>query len=226
MSAAVAMGWLRVAIEIGAVAAPNDAKQCILTADVVQHASKHAAQMCSRAVVGSHVVHQLHLFQLVFKTQVPLQVITWISICLAKSFSGLEGFKMLSSISARPRLPDLVSIVSAGVPVSQQMRDVSRGADIVVGTPGRIMDLQARGALDLSAVDFAILDEADQMLDIGFADDVEKILSEAPAERQTMLFSATMPTWVKKLTRKHQRDPLVVDLVGDEEAGKMAESIK
>ena len=115
---------------------------------------------------------------------------------------------------------------TAGVPISQQMRDVSRGADIVVGTPGRIMDLQARGALDLSAVDFAILDEADQMLDIGFADDVEKILSEAPAERQTMLFSATMPTWVKKLTRKHQRDPLVVDLVGDEEAGKMAESIK
>lgn len=116
--------------------------------------------------------------------------------------------------------------LGAGVPISQQMRDISRGADIVVGTPGRIMDLQARGALDLSAVDFAILDEADQMLDIGFADDVEKILSEAPKERQTMLFSATMPTWVKKLTRKHQRDPLVVDLVGDEQAGKMAESIK
>ena len=75
-------------------------------------------------------------------------------------------------------------------------------------------------------VEFAILDEADQMLDIGFADDVEKILSEAPKERQTMLFSATMPTWVKKLTRKHQRDPLLVDLVGDEEAGKMAESIR
>ena len=75
-------------------------------------------------------------------------------------------------------------------------------------------------------VDFAILDEADQMLDIGFADDVEKILSEAPKERQTMLFSATMPSWVKKLTRRHQRDPLVVDLVGDEEAGKMAESIR
>ena len=64
------------------------------------------------------------------------------------------------------------------------------------------------------------------MLDIGFADDVDKILSEAPKERQTMLFSATMPTWVKKLTRKHQRDPITVDLVGDEEAGKMAESIK
>ena len=75
-------------------------------------------------------------------------------------------------------------------------------------------------------VEFAILDEADQMLDIGFADDVDKILSEAPKERQTMLFSATMPTWVKKLTRKHQRDPITVDLVGDEEAGKMAESIK
>lgn len=131
-------------------------------------------------------------------------------------FPGPPSFKTL-----KPKL-----CVTAGVPISQQMRDVSRGADIVVGTPGRIMDLQARGALDLSAVDFAILDEADQMLDIGFADDVEKILSEAPAERQTMLFSATMPTWVKKLTRKHQRDPLVVDLVGDEEAGKMAESIK
>lgn len=116
--------------------------------------------------------------------------------------------------------------VYGGVPISNQMREIQRGADIVVGTPGRIMDLQARGALDLSQVQFAILDEADQMLDIGFADDVEKILSEAPTERQTMLFSATMPTWVKKLTRKHQRDPLLVDLVGDEEAGKMAESIR
>lgn len=116
--------------------------------------------------------------------------------------------------------------VYGGVPISQQMRDVARGADIVVGTPGRIMDLQSRGALDLSEVDFAILDEADQMLDIGFADDVEKILSDAPVERQTMLFSATMPSWVKKLTKKFQRDPLTVDLVGDEEAGKMAESIR
>lgn len=64
------------------------------------------------------------------------------------------------------------------------------------------------------------------MLSIGFEEDVERILENAPAERQTLLFSATMPTWVKKLTRRFQKQPITVDLVGDEEAGKMAETIR
>lgn len=64
------------------------------------------------------------------------------------------------------------------------------------------------------------------MLSIGFEEDVERILENAPKERQTLLFSATMPTWVKKLTRRFQNNPITVDLVGDDEAGKMAETIR
>jgi ATP-dependent RNA helicase DDX21 len=71
-----------------------------------------------------------------------------------------------------------------------------------------------------------VLDEADRMLSVGFDEDVERILENSPTERQTLLFSATMPTWVKRLTRKYQRTPVTVDLVGDEEAGKMAETIR
>jgi ATP-dependent RNA helicase DDX21 len=73
---------------------------------------------------------------------------------------------------------------------------------------------------------FAVLDEADRMLSVGFDEDVERILENSSTERQTLLFSATMPTWVKRLTRKYQRTPVTVDLVGDEEAGKMAETIR
>lgn len=84
-------------------------------------------------------------------------------------------------------------------------------------TPSFILSMYCR---------FAILDEADRMLSIGFDEDVERILENSPPERQTLLFSATMPTWVKRLTKKYQRSPVTVDLVGDEEAGKMAETIR
>jgi ATP-dependent RNA helicase DDX21 len=80
--------------------------------------------------------------------------------------------------------------------------------------------------VDTTARRFAVLDEADRMLSVGFDEDVERILENSPTERQTLLFSATMPTWVKRLTRKYQRTPVTVDLVGDEEAGKMAETIR
>lgn len=71
-----------------------------------------------------------------------------------------------------------------------------------------------------------ILDEADMMLNVGFEEDVETILQSVPEQRQTMLFSATMPSWIKKLTQRYLKKPALVDLVGDEEAGKMAEHIK
>lgn len=113
-----------------------------------------------------------------------------------------------------------------GSPYPAQERELRRGVDIVVGTPGRVIDLIDRNMLDLSEVRFAVLDEADQMLNVGFEKDVEQILSSAPSEgRQTLLFSATMPRWVKDLTRRFQNNPLTVDLVGDEQTGKLAESI-
>ena len=73
---------------------------------------------------------------------------------------------------------------------------------------------------------FVILDEADMMLNVGFADDVEHILQGVPEERQTMLFSATMPSWVKNLTQKYLNNPVLVDLVGDAQSGKIADSIR
>ena len=97
---------------------------------------------------------------------------------------------------------------------------------MVVGTPGRIIDLTERGSLKLDKVRFAILDEADQMLDMGFEEDMEKILGQVPPERQTMLFSATMPKWVAKIAKRYQKNPLMVDLVGAEDTGKLNESIR
>ncbi|KAK9839323.1 hypothetical protein WJX81_008091 [Elliptochloris bilobata] len=113
-----------------------------------------------------------------------------------------------------------------GADIGAQIRQLRRGVDVAVGTPGRVMDLMNRGALDLGTVKFVILDEADMMLSFGFEEDVETILQGVPDTRQTMLFSATMPAWVKSLTRKHLKSPTLVDLVGDSESGRINESIK
>lgn len=103
--------------------------------------------------------------------------------------------------------------VYGGVSYVTQQNALSRGVDVVVGTPGRIIDLINGNSLKLSEVQYVVLDEADQMLAVGFAEDVEVILEEVPSQRQTMLFSATMPGWVKKLSRKYLNNPLTIDLV-------------
>nr|GMD82086.1 DEAD-box ATP-dependent RNA helicase 53-like [Ipomoea batatas] len=114
--------------------------------------------------------------------------------------------------------------VYGGVPIGRQMGQLERGVDVVVGTPGRIIDLIKRGALNLAEIQFVVLDEADQMLNVGFADDVETILENVPRKRQTMMFSATMPNWIMKLTQKFLRTPLHIDLVGDSDQ-KLADGI-
>jgi len=98
--------------------------------------------------------------------------------------------------------------IYGGVPYEGQLDALRTGVDIVVGTPGRILDLANRGALDLSHVKSLVLDEADEMLDLGFLPDVESILAKTPASRQTMLFSATMPSAIVGLARKHMRHPM------------------
>ncbi|XVF58499.1 hypothetical protein PTKIN_Ptkin07bG0070800 [Pterospermum kingtungense] len=121
--------------------------------------------------------------------------------------------------------PNLDTIcVYGGTPISQQMRKLDYGVDIAVGTPGRIIDLLKRGALNLTEVQFLVLDEADQMLQVGFAEDVETILEKLPVNRQSMMFSATMPNWIKSLTQKHLKNPLTIDLVGESDQ-KLAEGI-
>eukprot|EP00803_Ostreobium_quekettii_P002697 evm.model.scf_840.6 EVM.evm.TU.scf_840.6 scf_840:56436-62199(-) len=113
-----------------------------------------------------------------------------------------------------------------GVPVTGQKRLLADGVDVVVGTPGRLIDLIEQHALDLSEIKHVILDESDQMLDMGFEEDMESILKHAPEDRQTMLFSATLPSWVKRVSRKYLKDHVLVDLVGDHSTGRIAESIK
>ncbi len=98
--------------------------------------------------------------------------------------------------------------IYGGVPYEPQLEALESGVDIVVGTPGRILDLANRRALDLSHVKVLVLDEADEMLDLGFLPDVEAILAKTPETRQTMLFSATMPGAIVSLARKHMRHPM------------------
>lgn len=98
--------------------------------------------------------------------------------------------------------------IYGGVPYEPQLEALEKGVDIVVGTPGRILDLANRGALDLSEVRSLVLDEADEMLDLGFLPDVESILAKTPSSRQTMLFSATMPGAIVSLARKHMHHPM------------------
>jgi ATP-dependent RNA helicase DeaD len=96
--------------------------------------------------------------------------------------------------------------IYGGQPIERQFRGLKYGAQIVVGTPGRILDHIDRGTLSLSGVKMAILDEADQMLDMGFREDIEKIIGETPRDRQTVLFSATLPKPILEISKRFQRD--------------------
>ncbi len=101
-----------------------------------------------------------------------------------------------------------VLTVYGGVGYEPQLEALASGVDVVVGTPGRLLDLANRRSLDLSHVKVLVLDEADEMLDLGFLPDVQKLLAKTPETRQTMLFSATMPAAIVSLARVHMRHPM------------------
>jgi ATP-dependent RNA helicase DeaD len=107
----------------------------------------------------------------------------------------------------------VILAVYGGQPIDRQIRILKSGAHIVIGTPGRTIDHINRGTLKLDSVKTVVLDEADEMLNMGFIDDVETILKNTPKERQTLLFSATMPKPILDLTRKYQRNPEYVRVV-------------
>ena len=108
-----------------------------------------------------------------------------------------------------------VLAVYGGQPYGPQINQLKRGVDIIVGTPGRIIDLMARKVLDLSAVKTVVLDEADEMLNMGFIEPVEEILSTTPVERQTALFSATLPPRIRTLSKRFMQDPQSVTIKRD-----------
>ena len=109
----------------------------------------------------------------------------------------------------------IVSCVG-GMDPSKERRSLARGAHIVVGTPGRLRDHLERGALDLSALKVVVLDEADEMLDMGFREDLEEILDATGEGRRTLLFSATMPRPIVALAKRYQRDALRIQTVGED----------
>lgn len=102
------------------------------------------------------------------------------------------------------------AVIYGGVSQNPQVRALELGIDILVATPGRLIDLMNQKRVDLSNISFFVLDEADRMLDMGFLRDVEKIIATLPNNRQTMLFSATMPPEIEKLTKKILTDPVKV----------------
>jgi ATP-dependent RNA helicase DeaD len=108
-------------------------------------------------------------------------------------------------------LPDIhVLPIYGGSSYAVQLAGLKRGAQVVVGTPGRVIDHLERGTLDVSRLDYLVLDEADEMLQMGFAEDVERILADTPEYKQVALFSATMPPAIRKITTKYLHDPVEV----------------
>ena len=116
-----------------------------------------------------------------------------------------------------------VLAVYGGKPIRGQTEKLKRGTEIVVGTPGRVLDHMGRGSLQMDGLNIVVLDEADRMLDIGFRPDIEKILRRCPKERQTLLFSATVPAPVERLARRYMRDAESMNFSPKELAGDTIE---
>ncbi|PTY03778.1 DEAD/DEAH box helicase [Opitutaceae bacterium EW11] len=120
-----------------------------------------------------------------------------LAVQVAEEFGKLSQFKR--GVHCVP--------IYGGQSYERQFRALAAGVQIVIGTPGRVMDHMERGTLKLDALRMAVLDEADRMLDMGFRDDIERILSQAPEARQTLFFSATMPKLIQQLIRDYAKDP-------------------
>ncbi|HLC26028.1 MAG TPA: DEAD/DEAH box helicase [bacterium] len=105
-----------------------------------------------------------------------------------------------------------IGLVYGGVSLSLQEKELHRGVDVLIATPGRLLDHMSRGNVDFKHVEFLVLDEADRMLDMGFIDDVKRILQFVPKKRQTLLFSATMPQPIRQLAQEILRDPVEIQV--------------
>ncbi|QDU61431.1 ATP-dependent RNA helicase RhlE [Planctomycetes bacterium Pan216] len=104
------------------------------------------------------------------------------------------------------------TVIFGGVPQGRQVRALQSGVDVLVATPGRLLDLVDQGFIDLSAVEVLILDEADQMLDMGFIHDLRRIVTHVPEQRQTLMFSATMPKQIRELAKQWLTKPIEVNV--------------
>ncbi|MEE4278523.1 MAG: ATP-dependent RNA helicase DbpA [Halieaceae bacterium] len=154
------------------------------------------------AAFGIALVHRLRNLP----TAVPQAVV----LCPTRELVDqvVSELRLLARVRPNTRVLPLVG----GRPMGAQKQSLLHGADLVVGTPGRVLDLLRRGAIVLRETRTLVLDEADRMLDMGFADDMDAIIAELPAARQTLLFSATYPETVAAMSRRVLREPLTVSV--------------
>jgi ATP-dependent RNA helicase RhlE len=115
------------------------------------------------------------------------------------------------------------TIVMGGANIRNQMTELRRGSTAVIATPGRLLDLIERGAINLSSVEFLVLDEADRMLDMGFLPAIKRVLAKLPTKRQTLLFSATMSSSIESLARSTMKQPKLVEVNPRGRAAEMVE---
>ena len=144
----------------------------------------------------------LHLVQIQDKYPQALVVCPTRELCM-QIVNEIEGFKKF--------MPGMnLLAVYGGTSIGMQIRDLKRGVQIVVATPGRLIDLIERKAINLEQIKYVVLDEADEMLNMGFQDDIEFILQNTPKREATWLFSATMPAEIKRVSRKYMKDPFEI----------------
>ncbi|HLZ22320.1 MAG TPA: DEAD/DEAH box helicase [Ktedonobacterales bacterium] len=152
--------------------------------------------------------------------------------CIEPRRRQLQALVLVPTRELAGQVAEVLAGLDANVSVAQliggrslgpQREALRAGAQVAVGAPGRVLDLLRQGDLDLSELRIAVLDEADQMLDVGFAPDVERILSATPPTRQMALFSATMPEWVDRVAKRYLREP--VRLQTDSTEGRPAPAI-
>lgn len=132
-----------------------------------------------------------------------------LALQVAESFESFAGH--LGGVSVLP--------IYGGAPYGAQLSGLRRGAHVVVGTPGRVIDHLAKGSLDLSHLRFLVLDEADEMLNMGFQEDVERILADTPDNRQVALFSATMPSAIRRLSKQYLNDAAEITVKSEQRTG-------
>ena len=136
---------------------------------------------------------------------------------------ALQVTEEILSFSAKRKL--VISPIYGGASMTEQLRRLGKGIDVVVGTPGRILDHLRRGTLDIKALKYLILDEADEMLNMGFIEDVEEILSNTNDYRRILLFSATMPERIIRLSKKYMRDVEILRVPAQEVTTELTDQI-
>ena len=122
-------------------------------------------------------------------------------------------------------LPLRSAAIFGGVSINRQIDELRRGVDILIATPGRLLDLAAQRHVDLTAVEIFVLDEADRMLDMGFLPDIRRIIALLPAKRQSLLFSATFPDDIRKLANKLLHSPVQIEVARPNAAADLVEQV-